>query len=279
MSITAPLRRRRSVTVAAAAVVAAAALLLSACTGNTSAAAGSSSTSKLDEILKSKTLTVGMDLEYKPQMYLDNGKPAGYDVDLMNLMAKDLGVKLDIQNQKFEALIPGLVGNKFDLISVGLVNTPERAKTVWFSQPYVPYKQVLLLNSKYPASTTVKDLNQPDKTISVLTGSTAAELAKRAFPKAKIEELDQDAALLEVQSGRADASVVEEYLARPYVKAHPDSTLIGNNDQAFSTQYGAYALPKGDLEWQEWVNNWIAYRTADGTIDAEYAKWIEPTFE
>lgn len=269
-------RRRRATALAGISLAAAVGILLSGCTS----ASSSTDSSRLDDIIKDGTLTVGMDLEYEPQMFLDdNNKPAGYDVDLVTLMAKDLGVKLDIQNQKFEALIPGLVGDKFDLVSVGLVNTPERAKTVWFSSPYVPYKQVLLGNKKYSADTTIADLNQEGKVISVLTGSTAAELAKRSFPKATIEELDQDAALLEVESGRADASVVEEYLARPYVKSHEGSTLILNNDEAFSTQFGAYALPKGDVGWQEWVNNWIAYRTADGTLDAEYAKWITPTFE
>ena len=55
-------------------------------------------------------LTVGMNLQYKPQMYLDKkGKPAGYDVVLLKALAKQMKVKLDIKNLDFNGLIPGLV--------------------------------------------------------------------------------------------------------------------------------------------------------------------------
>lgn len=265
--------RRTFITATAAA--AAAALMLTGCTSTDTSA---DSASALDGILESGTLTAGMTLQFEPQMFLDeNGDPAGYDVELLQLMADDLGVELDIQDQKFEALIPGLVADQFDLISVGLVNTPERAKTVWFSSPYVPYKQVLLGNASLPEGTTIGDLDTEGTIITVLTGSTAAALAKRSFQKATITELDQDAALLEVSSGRAAASIVEEYIAGPYITANTDSVHLLNSGEAFATQYGAYALPYNDVKWKVWVDNWLAYRTADGTLDALYRKWIEPT--
>src|SRR5438045_3536298 len=54
------------------------------------------------------TLVVGMNLQYKPQMYLDaNGKPAGYDVQMLQALAKQMKVKLSIQNLDFNGLIPG----------------------------------------------------------------------------------------------------------------------------------------------------------------------------
>ena len=67
------------------------------------------------------TLVVGMDLQFKPQMYLQNGKPAGYDVVLLNALAKQLGVKLKIENLDFNGLIPGLQSKKFDMVSVGRI--------------------------------------------------------------------------------------------------------------------------------------------------------------
>jgi len=263
--------------IATVGVLAAAAIALSGCT---SASTGGETTSKLDEILSSGELHVGMTLQYEPQMFVDdNGNPAGYDVDLVQQMADDLGVKLVIEDQEFEALIPGLIANQFDMISVGLVNTPERAKTVWFSSPYVPYRQVLLGNASYDASTTIADLDTEGTVITALTGSTAAQLAKRSFQHATILELDQDSAFLEVSSGRAAATIVEEYLAKPYAAANPDTTRLLNDGEAFSTQYGAYALPYGDVEWKTWVDNWLAYRTAEGFLDAKYREWIEPTFQ
>ena len=93
---------------------------------------------------KEGTLTVGMTLQFKPQMYLNAaGKPAGYDVILLKALAKQMGVKLDIKNLDFNGLIPGLVAKKFDMVSVGLTATAERKKSVSFSRAYVPYAQIL----------------------------------------------------------------------------------------------------------------------------------------
>ena len=65
-------------------------------------------------------------------------EPAGYDVDLLNQLADDLGVTLDIQNLDFNGLIPGLQSKKFDMVSVGLNATDERKKVIDFSRGYVP---------------------------------------------------------------------------------------------------------------------------------------------
>ena len=253
-----------------------AALALTGCT--TSGSSGEASESRLDKIIESGELHVGSTLKFEPQMFKDaDGEPAGYDIDLVQQMADDLGVKLVIDDQEFDALIPGLLADQFDLISVGLVNTPERAKTVNFSSPYVPYNQVLVGAADLPASTTISDLNKEGTTITALTGSTAATLAKQQFPKATILELDQQSTLLEVSSGRAAATVVEEYLAGPFIAENASTAHLLNNGEAFATQYGAYAMQKGDQEWLNWVNNWLAYQTGQGFLDAKYAEWIEPT--
>lgn len=252
------------------------ALGLSACTRNSSDDKGSTS-SRLDSIKKAKKLTVGTTLKFEPQMFRDAaGKPAGYDIDLVQQMADDLGVTLDVQDQEFEGLIPGLLAGQFDLISVGLVNTPARATSVWFSQPYVPYQQVLLGQAALPTTTSIADLDVAGTVVTALTGSTAAALAKQQFPKATVTELAQDASLLEVSSGRAQAAVVEQYIAGPYLKQHPEVHLL-NNGTPFATQYGAYALPAGDETWKNWVDNWVEYWKAQGLMDAKYRQWIEPT--
>jgi ABC-type amino acid transport substrate-binding protein len=236
---------------------------------------GTSGESHLDKILKSKKLRVGMTLKFKPQMYRDaNNQPAGYDVELVKQMAKDLGVELVIDDQDFEGLIPGLLADKFDLISVGLVNTPERAKTMWFSKPYVPYKQVVVVNDKAGVAS-IDQLNAKGRTLTALVGSTAAEQAKRTFPNARLQELEQQPALLEVASGRADGVVLEEYLARQFVKENPGKVHVLNPNQPFSLEYGCYALPKGDLVWQQWVNNWVDYWQAKGLLDALYKQIVD----
>jgi polar amino acid transport system substrate-binding protein len=231
----------------------------------------------LDAIRSAGELKVGMTLQFKPEMYRDEStnQPMGYDVDLVQQMASDLNVKLTISDLPFDGLIPGLQANQLDLISVGLVNRPARALAMWFSQPYVPYRQVLVV----PASSTISspsELNAQGKRVTALTGSTAADLAHRLFPQADIVELEQQPALLEVASGRADGAIVEEYLGKPFVKQNP-SVKILNPDQPFSLEYGCYAVRRGDVDFLVWVNNWVDYWKAKGLLDAKYAQWIGPT--
>ncbi len=229
--------------------------------------------SLLDQIQKRGKLVVGMTLQFKPQMYRDEkNQPAGYDVELLKQMADDLKVQLDIQDQDFTGLIPALLANKVDIISVGLVGRPERAKTLWFSDPYVPYQQVVVV----PANSPVKDfqeLNKQGNRITALTGSTAADLAKRLFPTATTVELDQQPALLEVASGRAQGSIVEAYLAADFVRQNPQAKVL-NPEKPFSLEFGQYAVPRGDLDWLMWVNSWLRYWKGKGLLQSLYDRII-----
>lgn len=241
------------------------------------AAAGPAGGSLLDAVQKRGSLIVGMTLQFPPEMYRDekSKEPKGYDVELVKLMASDLKVKLDIQDQDFSGLIPALLAGKVDLLSVGLVGRPERAKTMWFSDPYVPYQQVVIIQTK----STIKDIAQLDRAgarITALTGSTAADLAKRLFPKATVVELDQQPAMLEVASGRADGSVVEAYLAVPFVKQNPTAKIL-NPDKPFALEFGAYGVPKGDVDWWMWVNDWLRYWKGKNVLQKLYNDIIGPT--
>lgn len=231
---------------------------------------------RLDAIKDRGTLTVGMTLQFEPQMYRDaNDEPAGYDVELVKMLAEDLGVELDIQDLEFDALIPGLLAEQFDLVSVGLVGRPARLEQLWFTCPYVPYRQVVVTNND-SGITSLDQLNSADVTMTALIGSTAANLITNEFPNAELIELEQAPAFLEVASGRADGIVVEEYLAIPFVAENP-STSVLNPDDPFAQEYGAWAVPRGDVVWLEYVNGWLGYYISNGTLDQMYTDIIGPT--
>lgn len=230
----------------------------------------------LNEIKDRGTLNVGMILAFEPQMYRDdNDEPAGYDVELVQMLADDLGVELEISDLEFEALIPGLLAGQFDMVSAGLVGRPERLEQLWFTCPYVPYRQVVVINNE-SGITSLNDVNAADVTVTALIGSTAANLVSTKFPDAELLELDQAPAFLEVASGRADAIVVEEYLAIPFVAENPTTSVL-NPDNPFAQEYGAWAVPRGDIVWLEYVNGWLAYNISNGVLDGLYTDIIGPT--
>ncbi len=248
-------------------------------TAASTAAAGASTTgsdaaSTGFKPVNSGKLTVGMNLQFKPEMYLDNGQPAGYDVDLLKKLAPALGADLNIQNLDFNGLIPGLQAKKFDLVSVGLTATPERKQVVDFTRPYVPYALVLGVPTKDAASVTSADqLNQKGKVITALQGSSGETLAKKLYPDATVKGFpDQNAAFLEVATGRADGTVVEDYLLAQFQASNPNKLEKAAISKPLDVQYGSWAVPKGNDAFVEYLNTWLCAAQKDGTLESIYKK-------
>lgn len=258
---------------AAAACSAVAASGLAVGTLGMAATSASAATKTMPGLMTPGTLNVGMDLQFKPEMYLKNGKPAGYDVDLLNLLAKYSGVKLSIKNLAFTGLIPGLQTKKFDMVSVGLSPTPARQKVISFSKPYVPYALVVgVPKAKAKSTTKVSQLNQSSMTITSLLGSTDADLAKSTFPNAKQDPLsDQNSAFSLVATGRANAIVAEDYLLAQYNAANPGK-LAQANMKPLQVQYGSYGVQKGNTALAHYLNTFLSTECKNGTIPKLYMK-------
>jgi ABC-type amino acid transport substrate-binding protein len=263
--------------------VAFAALALAACgsddddegeasSGASSAASDGGSATGFKPLSAGK-LTVGMNLQFKPQMYLDDaGEPAGYDVELLNKLAPDLEADLDIKNLDFNGLIPGLQSKQFDMVSVGLSPTPERKQAVDFTRAYVPYALVLGVPAAEAAGITAADqLNAKGKVITALQGSTGEQLAKKLYPDAKVQGFpDQNAAFLEVATGRADGVVVEDYLLAQFQASNEGKLEKAAIAEPLDVQYGSWAVPKGNEEFVAYLDEWLCAAQNDGTLEATY---------
>lgn len=221
-------------------------------------------------------LTVGMSLQFKPQMYLDDaGEPAGYDVELVKDLAEKMGVELDIQNLDFNGLIPGLVSKRFDMVSVGLSATPERKESVDFSREYVPYVQILAVAADDTTEASIDAFNQSGKTITSLQGSTAEKLVASTFPNAKSKSFpDQNAAFLEVSTGRADAIVVENYLLAQFNASNDDALKEVGLPEPLQLEYGSYAVQKGNTALADYLSEFICEKQESGELAEVYEETI-----
>ena len=277
-TLASPLSRRTLLGGAALAVGAAA---LAACTNSTNAPAASSGESLLKTIQSRGTLNVTTSLLYPPEFYKDkSGNPAGYDIDILKLLAADLGVKLNIIDVPDNAAnIANVQSGKADIVSAGLVNTPKRSLVLNFTRGYVPYTQVVVVPTN--GANSVADLNQPGKKITALTASTAFFRAQLLFPKATVTPLAQDEALLSVATGKADACLIEIYLATPFIAQHSNTKLM-NNGQAVATEFGCWGIVAGDYLLWKYLDNWIAYNTDNSQIPGMYKNtigldWVQPS--
>ena len=196
------------------------------------------------------------------------------------MVAKDLNVKLNIIDVPDNAAsIANVQSGRADMISAGLVNTPKRALVMNFTKGYVPYTQILMV--PVGGATSVDQLNQAGKKITALTASTAFFRAQLLFPKATVTPLAQDQALLEVATGKADACLVEDYLAKPFIAQHKNVQMM-NNGQGIATEFGCWAVIGGDYLWWRWLDNWISYNIDNAQLPAMYTKtfglsWVHPS--
>jgi len=233
----------------------------------------------LEDIIKRGELRIGVSLEYPPVQFRDTkGNPTGFDVDVVTMVAKDLKVKPVFMDMKWDALIPALLSGKVDILWAGHTNTPERALAVNFS-PRLEKTDVVLIVQKKNPMTSLKQLDVAGNTITCLLGSTSEKAANMIFQKASIRSLpDQQAAFMEVESGRADACLTDLYMASPYTRKHAETTKVMTDDRGahivVSREYGHAAMRKQDLDLWIWVINWVDYYRAAGTLDALEDKWI-----
>ncbi|WP_261664791.1 basic amino acid ABC transporter substrate-binding protein [Deinococcus sp. Marseille-Q6407] len=152
----------------------------------------------------------------------------GFDVDLVNALAKEIGIEAKFTGQGFDGLIPSLIANRADLIAAGLTKTEERAKSVSFSDPYEETKNVIVVSAKDTG------INGPDtlkgKTVGVQLGTVQADMA------AKIDGADVrtfnlfSEALAALKAGQIDSMIVDAPAGDNYVKANKDVKLAGQMD-------------------------------------------------
>ena len=136
-----------------------------------------------------KVWRVGTDATYAPFGFKEKntGKLDGFDIDIINAIAKDEGAEVDIQNLNFDALLPALQSNTLDIAISDMTISEERARSVDFSNPYYIAGSGLVVNTDNTNITSFKDLE--GKRIGVSIGSTGAEIAGK-IPNADVRQFN-----------------------------------------------------------------------------------------
>ncbi len=211
-------------------------------------------------------LVVGMELAYRPFEMTDaENQPTGISVDLARALGESLGRPVRIENLPFDGLIPALRTGKIDLILSSMTATEERAQAIAFSEPYVTTGLCLLAAADSPVET-FEDLAAPGRKLAVKQGTTAHLYAKDRLPTDNLLVFDQEeAAVLEVVQGKADAFAYDQMSIYRHWQRHPDQTraLL----QPFRAESWAIGLPPGDETLREAVNQFLAEFRAAGGFD------------
>ncbi|HEX2176388.1 MAG TPA: basic amino acid ABC transporter substrate-binding protein [Nocardioidaceae bacterium] len=224
-------------------------------------------------LIESGALTVCTHLPYKPFQFSQGGKVVGFDVDLMDLVAKNLGVKQKIINTPFEGIQSGQALNtgECDVAAAGMTITADRAKVLDFSDPYFNATQALLVKEGSGISG-LKDLS--GKSLAVQEGTTGAIYAEENAPEGVEIRTFEDLALLTtaVKTGQVDAGVNDNGVLYDYVQTNPGLEVATEFDTG--EQYGFAVQKDQNDELLKTINDVLAKAKSDGTYDKIYRKWF-----
>jgi polar amino acid transport system substrate-binding protein len=243
----------------------------------TEALAQPAATSVLEEVKNRGVLRVGISLFMPRAMRAKDGKLIGFDVDVANKVAEDLGVKLELVLTAWDGIIPTLYFGKFDVIISGMTITPDRNLSVNFTAPYATDDLGLVANKKLAGEVkTIEDLNKLGVRLAVRRGAAPTiAVIRKLFPRATMLEFDDDTlALQEVVNGKAHAVLSGEPRPTFWRLDNPD-TLVQPLDRPLLVNARAFALRKGDFDSLNFFNNWILVHTLDGWLSERHDYWFK----
>jgi len=236
--------------------------------------------SALEEILKRGKLLVGLEAGYQPfEMQDEKGNIVGFDVDMAYEMGKAIfgeggEKKVEIVNTAWDGIIPGLMTHKYDIIMAGMTVLQSRNLKVNFCEPYYYIGQTLLINKKDKDKIkSYKDLNKKGVIVTSKLGVTGAFTAEKLMPQATLRLFKTEAeGALQVANGLADAYIYDEPQVRVFAAKYKETTMGLFEPLTFEPL--AWAVRKGDPDFINFLNNFLAQVRGDGRWEQLKQKWF-----
>jgi len=230
--------------------------------------------SNLNKILSSGELRVGTTGDWDPMTVKDpaTNKYKGFDIDVMNELAKDMGVKVKFVAAEWKTIVSGITSDRYD-ISTSVTKTPKRAEVAGFTDTYYKYGTVpLVLKKNLKKFSTWDSLNNENVTIATTLGTSQEEKAKEFFPKSKLNSVEAPARdFQEVLAGRADGNITSSTEANKLVVKYPQLVIVPDGEK--NPAFLAMMVAKGDDEWRNYVNSWIKKKKSSGFFTNLLAKY------
>jgi cyclohexadienyl dehydratase len=239
-----------------------------------SLAASAGAQSALNEILDTGVLKFGTTGDWNPMSVRDPASNSykGYDIDVANELAADLGVEVEFVPTDWKTLVNGVVAGKYHMTGSASISPP-RMKVAGFSESYISVEIMPFTSGDKAANFDGYDsINQPDVKVATTLGTTFEGLAREWFPNADIKVVEAPArGFQEVLAGRADVFITSNIEGATLAEKHGVVQVPGTEPRSPSPI--AMLLPQDDQVWINYVNNWVKVKQAKGFFDATREKW------
>lgn len=260
------------------------AMALAACGGGNSSNGGSSSGAApaastpvaAASSTDGKVLRIGTNAEFAPFESLNEKQEIhGFDIDLLNEMAKAGGFKVEFKHTPWEGIFAALGNGDVDVVASAVTITEDRKKTMDFTDPYYKITQVVLV----PPSKNVKsveDLKKLSK-VGVVSGQTGDFAAQKIFGATSnnVARFDTVTLLIkEVENGGVDAAISDSAVLANYVKNNTGKgfSIVQLND--FEEENYGFAVRKGDAETLNLLNSSLKTVRENGKYQEVESKYF-----
>jgi ABC-type amino acid transport substrate-binding protein len=217
-------------------------------------------------------ITVASNIAYPPFEFSPKGKPKGFDIDLMNEIARRAGFEVRYENVQFDSILRGLDADLFDASISAMSITTEREKQLDFSDPYFNADQALLVESDSRIKA-IDDLSEA--TVGVQAGSTGQLKGEDLYDDGQVGEVRPyrtiGEAFSDLRAGRIDGVIYD--LSAVHKKVTENEGEIRYVESIPTGEQYGIAFPK-DSVLVEPVNQALAEMKEDGTYEKLYKKWI-----
>jgi Na+/H+-dicarboxylate symporter len=230
----------------------------------------------LDRIRTRGSLRVGIPADALPYAFYNaDGGLVGFDVELAHTLANDLGVSLEITIGPVEKIEMLLDGRHVDVIMGGLLMTPEHIEAVGMTRPYMQETLAFVVRDyrrkEFQTADSVRDMDE------VRIASLPIEYYVRklgdALPRAEIVPVDSPRAFFEAEEGEFDALLLTAEAGASWSLIYPQFTVAVPGPRPVATPV-AFGVRRGDEAMNDFLDQWIRLKQAEGIIDRLYDYWI-----
>ena len=232
---------------------------------------------RLDKIMETKVIRVGTPGDYRPFAIKTDTGFSGHDIDLIETMAKELGVKVEYVQTSWPNLMKDLQSNQFDVAVGGITRNVNRIRLVEMLPGYAPFGKVALVRSADKAKfTTADSLNQASVRVIKNPGGTNEAYVLANLKAAQVATHDKNAEIPAlIADGKGDVMITETYEALHYARvdtrlhaAFVDAPLTPKN-------YLGFMVPTDDADYTRVMGFVWGLMESRGAIKQAADKWLK----
>ena len=238
-----------------------------------SVSAQTASADVLDDIIKRGELRVAVQTQGPPVSFVDkNGERTGFAIEVVKMMAADMGVELVLLDYDWKGLIPAVNSGKADFLAADMTPNAKRTLVLSFTEPYL-YSDVVLYSKSSQPFVTWQDACVAGSSLGAVQGSSNVGLLRDLCPDSEIKEFAGGGAAVAqaVAADRVDAGINDFASAAGYMIEYTDFKILEGAPKRWPL---SFATRSDEHHLLRWMDNYFMLIRNDGRLEDLADYWM-----